>query len=139
METNRTEGEAAAIKYVSVIRLATQKTKNGRLMNLNMKAAAVLIWLDVGENPALDSFVPQLVQPPPSPNPESWWCLQDAIVYVHEMSELEHGKVPWIKTGDTILGPDQIIQAYNVRFVASGLDPAKGKKRRSSQAADEHD
>jgi hypothetical protein len=29
-------------------------------MNLNMKAAAVLVWLDDGENLALDSFVPQI-------------------------------------------------------------------------------
>jgi hypothetical protein len=89
-------------------------------MNLNMKAAAVLIWLADGENPALTSFAPQLVQPPPNPNPESWWCLEDAIAFVHEIDKREHGKVPWIKTGDTILGPDQIMQAYKVHFAASG-------------------
>jgi hypothetical protein len=50
-------------------------------MNLNMRASAVLVWVPDGENPALDSFGPQLVQSPPSPSPESWWCLEDAIVY----------------------------------------------------------
>jgi hypothetical protein len=61
-------------------------------MNLNMRAAAVLVWLDDGEHPALDSFVPQLVRPPPHPNPEPWWCLEDAIVYVHEIDQCDHGK-----------------------------------------------
>jgi hypothetical protein len=65
-------------------------------MNLNMRASSVLVWLNDGENPALDSFVPQLVQPPPHPNPEPWWCLEDAIVYVHEIDKRSHGKVPWI-------------------------------------------
>jgi hypothetical protein len=105
-------------------------------MNLKMKAAAVLIWLDDGEDPALDGFVPQLVQPPPNPNPESWWCLEDAIMYVqetkHETDKHEHGKVPWIKTGDTILGPDQIIKAYKLRF--GGSDTTSAKKERSAKA-----
>jgi len=81
-------------------------------MNLNMKAAAVLVWLDDSENPALDSFGPQLVQPPPSPNPEAWWCLEDAIKHANDFAR-DHKKVPWIKTGNTILGPDQISRAYS--------------------------
>ena len=81
-------------------------------MNLNMRASAVLVWLADGEHPAHDSFSPQLVQPPPSPNPESWWCLEDAIVHVND-ADRDHGKVPWIKTGDAILGPDQISRAYS--------------------------
>jgi hypothetical protein len=52
-------------------------------MNLNMRAAAMLVWLPDGENPAFESFVPESVQPPPSLNPEAWWCLEDAIVYAH--------------------------------------------------------
>jgi hypothetical protein len=99
--------------------LFSAKQKNGKLMNLNMKAAAVLVWLDDGENPALDSFVPQSVQPPPSPNPESWWCLEDAIAYAHEIDKRDHGKVPWIKAGDTILGPDQISRAYSALRAAT--------------------
>jgi hypothetical protein len=102
------------------LRYVLAQSKNGKSTNLNMKAAAVLVWLDDGENPALDSFVPQLVQPPPSPNPESWWCLEDAIAYAYEIDKRDHRKVPWIKAGDTILGPDQIIQAYKVRFAGRG-------------------
>lgn len=82
-------------------------------MNLNMRASAVLVWLADGEHPAHDSFGPQLVQPPPNPNPESWWCLEDAIVHVNEIDR-DHRKVPWIKTGDVILGPDQISRSYNI-------------------------
>jgi hypothetical protein len=82
-------------------------------MNLNMRASAVLVWLADGEHPAHDSFAPQLVQPPPSPNPESWWCLEDAIVHVNE-ADRDHKKVPWIKTGDVILGPDQISRSYSI-------------------------
>jgi hypothetical protein len=82
-------------------------------MNFNMKASAVLVWLDDGEHPALDSFTVRSVQPPPVPNPEPWWCLEDAIVYVREIDKPDHGKVPWIKAGDTIIGPDQISQVYD--------------------------
>jgi hypothetical protein len=93
-------------------------------MNLNMRASAVLVWLADGEHPAHDSFGPQLVRPPPSPNPESWWCLEDAILYVNETVR-DHKKVPWIKTGHVILGPDQIIQAYNFRSAARRSDIAR--------------
>jgi hypothetical protein len=82
-------------------------------MNLNMRASAVLVWLTDGEHPAHDNFRPELVQPPPSPNPESWWYLEDAIVYVTE-TDRDHTKVPWIKTGDVILGPDQISRSYSI-------------------------
>jgi hypothetical protein len=82
-------------------------------MNLNMQTSAVLVWLVDGEHPALDSFDPQLVQPPPSPNPEPWWCLEDAIMYANE-ADRDHKKVPWIKTGDVILGPDQINRSYSI-------------------------
>jgi len=82
-------------------------------MNLNMRASAVLVWLPDGEYPSHDSFGPQLVQPPPSPTPESWWCLEDAIVYVNQ-ADRDHRKVPWIKTGDVMLGPDQISRAYSM-------------------------
>jgi hypothetical protein len=82
-------------------------------MNLNMRASAVLVWLADGEHPVLDSFNPQLVQPPPNPNPESWWCLEDDIVYVNE-TDRDHKKVPCIKTGDVILGPFQISRSYSI-------------------------
>jgi hypothetical protein len=32
-------------------------------MNLNMRASAVLVWLRDGENPNLESFGPEDVQP----------------------------------------------------------------------------
>jgi hypothetical protein len=81
-------------------------------MNLNMRASAVLLWLPEGENPTLETFGPKLVQPPPNPNPEPWWRLEDAIVFAQE-THRDHEKVPWIKTGDAILAPDQISRAYS--------------------------
>jgi hypothetical protein len=38
---------------------------------------------------------------------------EDAIVHVSE-ADHDHKKVPWIKTGDVILGPDQISLAYSI-------------------------
>lgn len=82
-------------------------------MNLNMRASAVLIWLDDSENPALENFGPANVRTPPHPNPEAWWRLDEALKYALSTAQPDHGKVPWIKTGDTILGPDQIRRAYS--------------------------
>jgi hypothetical protein len=81
-------------------------------MKLNMRASAVLVWPPDGEHLALDSFLPQLVQPPPSPNPKSWWCLEDAIVDVNG-ADRDHGRAPWIKTGDAFIGSDRISRAYS--------------------------
>jgi hypothetical protein len=82
-------------------------------MKVNMRASAVLVWLPEGETPAIDSFDPRNVQPPPTPNPEPWWFLEEAVIYAREVERRGHEKVPWIKTGDTLLSPDQIIQAYS--------------------------
>jgi hypothetical protein len=101
-------------------------------MNLNMRSAAILVWLSEGENPGLDSFSPQMVIPPPSPNPEAWWCLEDAIRYANGADPGEHQKVPWIKTGDAILGPCQISRAYSALCAARNLDAAGVPKARSA-------
>jgi hypothetical protein len=81
-------------------------------VNLNMRASAVLVWLDHSENPTLESFAPTDVQSPPNPNPEAWWRLDEAIKHASEVRR-EHKKVPWIKTSDAILGPEQISRAYS--------------------------
>jgi hypothetical protein len=86
-------------------------------MNLKMRASAVLVWLLDGERADLDSFGPQLVYPPPTRNPGSWWCLEDAIVYANDANR-DHQKIQWIKTGDVVLGPDQIRRAYSTLRVA---------------------
>ena len=69
---------------------------------LNMLASAVLVWLPKGERPTIDSFDVRNANPPPVPNPEPWWYLEDAIVHAREVVS-DHGKLPWIKTGDTLL------------------------------------
>jgi hypothetical protein len=77
-----------------------------------MRASAVLVWLKDGEDPTLESFGPAQVLPPPSPNPEAWWCLEDAIKHVIEVDRDDHNKAAWIKTAETILGPHEISRAY---------------------------
>ena len=51
------------------------------------------------------------VQPPPAPNPHPWWLLHEAITYAVVLQD-KHGKVPWIKTGEQILTPEQITEFY---------------------------
>jgi len=80
-------------------------------MELDMMAAAALIWLPRGEVPTIGSFEPDRIEPPPASNPETLWLLRDAIVHACEVSRV-HDKVPWIKTGGTLLDEDQIFQAY---------------------------
>jgi hypothetical protein len=112
---------------------AWRKAKSlGNAMNLNMRAAAIPVWLPEGENPSLDNFSPQTVSQPPSPNPEAWWCLEDAIHYVNGADRSDHKKVPWIKTGDAILGADQISRAYSALRAARNFDAAGVLKARSA-------
>ena len=94
-------------------------------MKLNMQASAVLVWLPEGETPEIVSF-PDKVVPPPSPNPEPWWSLEDAIVYAREVDRTGHKKVPWIKTGDTLLSQEEIFHAYNGILAARAFNDAKG-------------
>jgi hypothetical protein len=94
-------------------------------MKLNLHASAVLVWLPEGETPTTASF-PDQVLPPPSPNPEPWWSLEDAIVYVREVDRTSHKKVPWIKTGDTLLSQEDILHAYGGILAARAFDEAKG-------------
>jgi hypothetical protein len=89
-------------------------------MNLNMRASAVLVWLDESENPTLESFGPTDVRSPPNPNPEAWWRLDEAINHASEALR-EHKKVPWIKTSDAILGPEQISRAYGAMRATSNF------------------
>jgi hypothetical protein len=124
----------SAVRHaVSAFCYPWRKAKNlGNTMNLNMRAAAILVWLPEGENPGQDSFSPQMVFQPPSPNPEAWWCLEDAIRYVNGSDRGDHKKVPWIKTGDAILGPDQISRAYSALRAARNFDSAGVLKARSA-------
>jgi len=90
-------------------------------MKLNMRAAAVLVWLPTGKEPTVDSFDAEQAKPPPVPNPEPWWYLEDAVVHAREVVS-NHGKVPWIKTGETLLGPVEITQAYSGLRAMRALD-----------------
>lgn len=94
-------------------------------MKLNMQASAVLVWLPEGEIPTTVSF-PDKVLPPPTPNPESWWSLEDAIVYAREVDRTGHNKVPWIKTGDTLLSQEEIFHAYSEILATRAFEDVKG-------------
>lgn len=76
-----------------------------------LTAAAILVWLPQGTDPNSDDFHPLEVLEPPSPNPEPWWELKDAIVYAVEL-ENKHDKLPWIKVHSEILSPQQIGKFY---------------------------
>ena len=96
------------------------------MIKLDMNASAVLVWLPKGETPTADSFDPTEVQPPPYPNPSPWWLLEEAIIFAREVDDQTHGKMPWIKTGDTVLGPDQIIHAYSGIRATKAFDAPGG-------------
>ena len=98
---------------------------------MDMRASAVLIWLDEGVNPAQEGFGPSKVCSPPSPNPEAWWLLEEAIRYVGGISR-DHRKMPWIKTGDTLLGPAQIDLAYSA-LLGTLHEPARTTDREIPQ------
>ena len=75
--------------------------------------AAVLVWLLPGQTPDAQNFNRSSAVPPPSPNPEAWWNVKDAIVYAVELApDQRNGKVPWIKFGHDLLSPDEIQRVY---------------------------
>lgn len=80
-------------------------------MKLNLKDAAIVVWMPTGAEPSLDSFEQANVQAPPSPNPEAWWELGPALASARMTSV--PGKEPWIKVGSETLNPAQVIAAYD--------------------------
>jgi hypothetical protein len=75
--------------------------------------AAVLIWLLPDQKPDIQNLDRAAVVAPPTPNPEPWWNVRDAIFYAAELAvDDRHGKVPWIKWGHELLSPQEITDAY---------------------------
>ena len=64
-----------------------------------------------GDLPDIGGFDTTKVQPPPAPNPHPWSLLHEAITYAVTLQD-KHDKVPWIKTGEQILMPEQITELY---------------------------
>ncbi|WP_186388573.1 hypothetical protein [Stappia sp. TSB10P1A] len=81
---------------------------------LSYTASAVLIWLPEGQEPKAEDFAVDGAEKlsPPYPNPETWWELGQAVKYAREADSANHMKLPWIKTGDELLSPDDVLQAY---------------------------
>jgi hypothetical protein len=79
-------------------------------MTLEMSAPATLIWLPEGKAATAEDFAAPNIEPPPSLNPNAHWVLEDAVMHASEVVR-DYGEIPWIKTGETILGPSEIDQA----------------------------
>lgn len=73
-----------------------------------------MVWLPEGERPDSDDFDPREDLSPPHPNPEPWWHIYEAIIYAYDTVAhgRNHEKLPWIKFGDELLSPDEIIEIY---------------------------
>lgn len=79
---------------------------------LPWNSSAIVLWLPKGETPdEAKHFNVEANLQPPHPNPEAWWNLGQALLNVRTVIH-DHGKEPWIKVGDEILPPDQILKAY---------------------------
>lgn len=78
---------------------------------LNTAAEADLIWLSPGETATIEHFDQAHVDPPPHPNPDPYWTLEDAAVHVFEAIR-DHDKLPWIRTQGRILDLGEIRQVY---------------------------
>ena len=79
--------------------------------NLSWSASAVLVWLPKGQKPAA-SFDPTRRGKGTNTPPEPWWELHQAVRYAVELDKKGDDMVPWIKTGDTLLSPEEIQQMY---------------------------
>ncbi|MBZ9710354.1 hypothetical protein LB543_27005 [Mesorhizobium sp. ESP7-2] len=79
-------------------------------MELNPNEPAILAWLPKDTTATEDDFSDDSkVAKPPRENPEHWWTLADAVDYALTV-ERNHDKMPWIKSGDKILGQSEISQ-----------------------------
>lgn len=79
---------------------------------LPWRSSAIVLWLPKGEEPdQANHFNVEANLSPPSPNPEAWWELGQAVLSVRT-SHNDGGKVPWIKAGEVLLRPDDILGAY---------------------------
>lgn len=89
-----------------------------------LQSAAVLVWAAADAPPAPSALDPLYVQTPPHPNPVPFWRLSDAIEHASEtlLNGRNHGKAPWIKAGDSILGPADIASLYQGILAARHRD-----------------
>lgn len=81
--------------------------------SLPWRSSAIVLWLPEGETPGdAKQFNVEADLRPPSPNPEAWWELGQALLSIRAADAHRHGKVPWIKVGESIVPPDEILRAY---------------------------
>jgi len=80
--------------------------------SLPWRSSAIVLWLPEGEEPdEARHFNVGANLPPPHPNPEAWWELGQALISVRTVTHT-HDKLPWIKIGEAVLRPDEILGAY---------------------------
>lgn len=79
------------------------------MRSVDLTQEAILVWLPKGENATVSHFSGEAVEQPPAENPDTWWTGQHAVEHVGKVLR-DHDKLPWIRIGDEILGPDAIAQ-----------------------------
>jgi hypothetical protein len=76
---------------------------------LPWRSAAIVLWLADGEAPDVARHFN--IEANLNPAPEAWWELGQAVIDVRA-TDRKHDKLPWIKVGETILRPEDILGAY---------------------------
>jgi hypothetical protein len=80
---------------------------------LPWKSAAVVLWLPHGEEPnGFDHLNCGDTMHPPQCNPNAWWDLEQAVTHASTSND-DHNKRPWIKVGEAVLSPDDVLLSYD--------------------------
>ncbi|MBM3578220.1 MAG: hypothetical protein FJX40_11295 [Alphaproteobacteria bacterium] len=101
-------------------------------MQLDMSAPAILLWVEKDKTPSASDFVsPEApvedASIPHGTSSSPYWVLEDAVDHAIEVMR-DHNKAPWIKTGDKILGPNEIQQAYSGLKALRMFNPDRSQK-----------
>ncbi len=79
-------------------------------MKLDLKAAAILIWMPPGEEPSLNAIGLDATKEQRSIRVEGYWELGAALTAARGSSY--QAPVAWVRVGTTLLNPDQVGRAY---------------------------
>ena len=80
---------------------------------LPWNSSAIVLWLPDGEHPSgTEHFTCGATLHPPTCNPMAWWNLGQAVTHAGT-SDNDHGKRPWIKAGEVVLSPNDVLRSYD--------------------------
>ena len=83
------------------------------ISKLPWESSAIVLWLKDGEEPiGNEHFSCRAELHPPECNPMAWWNLGQAVIHVGTNGN-NHGKQPWIKVGETLLSPPDVLRSYD--------------------------